>query len=528
MKRLIRSGFIPAAILTVAGMVTYLLCVPPNPDDIRNQTLIVLAGLVLWFFLFARQLGKPNEETAHQGLEKHRTPAPPKEMLFKEPTGFVFGKYGKKYVCRPVEAPGNILVLGGTGTGKSSALIIPYILEQKRSGKAHNIIVDIKGELRDLTVRPGDGSVIVDPTDRRSYGIDPFWCLNSDSSPQQIFEICQLVAISLIPARDGKDAFWTTSAQQMLLGFLLYAYKWKELRTLTDCLTWILSHPVEELSEEVLTTAMPGSDEYMAIIDYGKGAAKETVGGIFSNLKQVIFPLVSDKDVGYCLGTNPRKYRPDMVLSSDVYLCIPQNKLEQYGRLVFLAINLFCLWALALPQKLQDPDRPYLGVIIDETTALLAGLGTGIPLVVQMLRICRSLGIMMLIATQSIEGLRCVYSKEQTDDLISNCLYRVVLNATTPDSQRMISDWAGVYRRQNTTWNQQQTGGRTTSVSYSEEKVVRPEDLNTLGGSDELVLISSIGGYNRLKKVPYYKEPYFRKIFKDIQNTKKNGGNEDE
>lgn len=519
MRRIIRSGFLPAAILTIAGLILYVVYVPPNANDVRNECLIVTAGVLLWLFMYARRLARPSEEAAHLGKEKHMYPAPPEQMLFKQPTGFTFGKYGRKYVCRPIEAPGNILILGGTGTGKSSALIIPYLLEQKKAGGCHNLIVDIKGELRDLTQMPGDGSIVVDPTDRRSYGIDPFWGLTPDSSPQDIFEVCQLVAVSLIPAKDGKDAFWTTSAQQMLLGFLLYLYKYQDMRNLTDMLTYILSHPVEELAEEVLTTALPGSDEYMATIDFGANAAKDTVSGIFSNLKQTIFPLVSDKNVAYCLGNNPDKFRPDMILTGDVYLCIPQNKLEQYGRLVFLAINLFCLWALSLPQKIQDPDRPYLGVIIDETTALLSGLGTGIPLVVQMLRICRSLGIMMLIATQSLEGLRCVYTKEQTDDLVSNCLYRVVLNATTPDSQKMISDWAGVYRRQNTTWNQQ-NGGRTTSVSYSEEKIVQPADLNTLGGTDDLILISAVGGYNRLKKVPYYREPYYREIYEDIKSKK--------
>ena len=91
------------------------------------------------------------------------------------PLGIVLGKYHGKYVCRPVEQDGHYLIVGGSGSGKSSALIIPTLLI---NNDVPAFVLDIKGELSRLAKKKGDARVhIFNPNDRRSYGYDPFYSL---------------------------------------------------------------------------------------------------------------------------------------------------------------------------------------------------------------------------------------------------------------------------------------------------------------------------------------------------------------
>ena len=49
------------------------------------------------------------------------------------------------------------------------------------------------------------------------------------------------------------------------------------------------------------------------------------------------------------------------------------------------------------------------------------------------------------------------------------------------------------------------------SISYEETDIVTEADLMQLRNTGELILISPYG-YNRLKKVPYYKDRYLKEI----------------
>ena len=59
------------------------------------------------------------------------------------PCGVVFGRHGEKYIVKPYDADGHVLVVGGVGSGKSSCVAIPTL----RSWKHTTFAIDIKGEL---------------------------------------------------------------------------------------------------------------------------------------------------------------------------------------------------------------------------------------------------------------------------------------------------------------------------------------------------------------------------------------------
>ena len=136
-----------------------------------------------------------------------------KRLLYKKPTGITLGKYKDKYVCYDLNnSNAHMMLIGGSGSGKSSCYAINMILSNPRLSI---FAVDIKGELHQKGVKYTDDKAIVfNPQDRTTYGYDPFYRLKEDSSSQEILEVMQTITYSLIalPA-DIKDPFWKTSAR---------------------------------------------------------------------------------------------------------------------------------------------------------------------------------------------------------------------------------------------------------------------------------------------------------------------------
>ena len=117
---------------------------------------------------------------------------------------------------------GHALVIGGSGSGKSSAILIPTLLSVSHIGL---FCIDIKGELWSKTRRLDDDRVvIVDFQDRNLFGWDALAALNRKASPsdQDIREQMEEIADSLIPisAKDSQE-FWKQSARSLLIGELV-------------------------------------------------------------------------------------------------------------------------------------------------------------------------------------------------------------------------------------------------------------------------------------------------------------------
>ena len=113
-------------------------------------------------------------------------------FLFDYPDGVVFGrtetgilKKHTQYLCKPLEkehhSNSHVLLIGGSGSGKSASVIIPTLLASPDN--MGMFIVDIKGELWRKSRRVDDkNTIIIDFQDRSKYGWDVrmvhlfLWC----------------------------------------------------------------------------------------------------------------------------------------------------------------------------------------------------------------------------------------------------------------------------------------------------------------------------------------------------------------
>ncbi len=116
----------------------------------------------------------------------------------------------------------------------------------------------------------------------------------------------------------------------------------------------------------------------------------------------------------------------------------------------------------------------------------------------------RSRKVTLYLIIQSVEALMSAYSENQAMDLISNCLYIMILDATSTKTQKMIVEWAGKYLHRKKSWN---SGGSKSSVStsFEEKDLVDSADIMQLKQNEKVMLVSPYGFYI-IDKNPYFKD----------------------
>lgn len=529
---LVGSGLIFCPVVFVAAL--YFIKGIPTNSMITGEELIGLICVSLLPMLIVSMESSKNlkQKNVENGREVAKYPRIPEDMLYKQPEGFCFGTYKGKYVCKRVDESGSILVQGGSGTGKSASIIQGYLLNPINKETCNALVLDLKHELADKCVLPEEmygpdnpqgNAILLDPLDRmRGYGYDPFFMLDEKSTDGEVHEVMEVFTNSVIPTGKGDNQVWGLAAQQFLRGACTYFYKYEDGdKSVPGLIKQIKARPIGETVDYIVANAPPDSTAYLDMISF-KGMAAETITSVDMNMSQKIVQFSTSQDLIWCLASNPRKCSPKDLLEKNIYLCIPEDKLQQWGQLVFLVFNQTLSWMMSLPEHEQDPTRKRFAMILDETVALLAGIGAPIPLLSQCLRIgARGKGCTMLVCCQSIAGLYSVMGKEEVKDMVSNMQYKYILDSTDTETSKEIIGWCGKYLSRKIS----SSGGgsqRKDSTSYEEQDIVTEQDLVALPKEEEIILVSSRAGYLRLKKCFVFKDKYYKPLLTKVKEAKSN------
>lgn len=526
LRRIAETGIFMMPIFILA-IIWFWKGIPPDePISSSDWAIIVGISLLPCLIFWASQSSNIRRINERDGKEIFKYPTPPKDMLYNEPVGFCFGTYNGKYVCKRVDEPGSILVQGSSGSGKSASIIQGFLLNPKNKANCHSLVLDLKHELTDKCVAPediysprnvGGNTILLDLMDRKNgYGFDPFFMLDENSRDSEVHDTMEVIAQSLIPQKQYGDEIWPKSARQLLRALLTFFYEYEELRTLPAIVRRIKQDNIQALVEKVISTASPESTCYMDIINF-KDMASETITSVDMNLSEKIVQFATNQDLVWALGDCPRKCSPKDLLKRSIMLCLPEDRLTELSQFCFLIFNLSIKWMMSLPEKEQDPDRPWLAMILDETVALLAGIEGKMPMLSQCLRIgARGKGCTLLICCQSTSGLEVSMGREETRDMVSNLSWKYILDSTDSATSKEIIGWCGKFMKKRVSANGA-ASQRKDSTSFSEEDIVTEQDLVSLPKEEEIILISSRAGYLRLKKCFVFKDRFFKPLLDKLK-----------
>ncbi|MBQ8116671.1 MAG: type IV secretory system conjugative DNA transfer family protein [Lachnospiraceae bacterium] len=533
MRKLIKAAFdnnIPLIPLAFVGIVSaYREMFPDKAMTAETWLALAVCALIPWFLLWTGKTSSPKYQNEHyDGRSAAMRPNPPPDMLYKQPVGFCFGTFKGQYVCKRVDEPGSILVCGGSGTGKSASIIQSFLLNPENKKNCNTLTLDLKHELADFCVAQDEvystknqagTTILLDPLDRQNgYGYDPFFQLSEKSTDTEVHEVMEVVASSLIPVPKGDNAIWGQQAQQFLRGAMTFFYQ-QGHKTLPDIIRAIKAAPIQDITEQILSSAVPGSTAYIDIIGFS-GMPEETIMSVSMNLTNAVTRFITSPDLEWCLGTNPRKCNPADMLERSIYLCLPEHMLTEWSPLVFLVFNQFLSWMMGLPEHASDPERKRFALILDETVALLKGVGAPMPLLSQCLRIgARGKGCTMLICAQSLAGLDDIMGHDEVKDMVSNMSYKYILDSSDTGTSDEIIKWGGKFLRRKVSTSGAGMEQKST-VSYEQEDIITHSDLMTLPKSGDIILITNRAGYLRLKKCFVFKDPYFKRLLEQVKQSK--------
>ena len=396
------------------------------------------------------------------------------------------------YVMKPPDREGHICICGDPGSGKTSCLAIPTLLNWRRSA----FVIDIKGDLYKNTKHKRPNIRVFDPKNPDALGYDPFYILKDSKNPAQD---ALTISCSLIPLpHDVKNPFWKKSARNLLTGAIIYCYYAKKL-SFIDAMKKIVSTPVaalvEEIDKETRSTRNESVKKAVYFNNAFVGMPEDTLGGIYAELHSNLEIYATDEDIIRCLSKEECINPNDLENKHDVYICIPEHLLYQWKSLLNLMVSQF------LHHFEQRPDMNETPILfmIDE----FARLGR-IEGVTEAFATLRSKKITICVVFQDFSQVDLIYGHNERRTILATCGYQVILNVMEVSTQEYFSKAIGakISNANNIGINFTPSGevsGYGCRSSETRVPIIYPEEFKELKD----IIIICHDGYFRVNKAPY-------------------------
>jgi type IV secretion system protein VirD4 len=377
----------------------------------------------------------------------------------------------------------NALIIGGTGVGKSSIVLLPSLFTMRSSF----IIHDPSGELYTksagyLKQQGYETKVLNFANPAASSSYNPLARANGSSDIQKVASI--LIANSL--GANSKDPFWNMQAVGLLSILITILKKqeseYRNLYNLRQLLNHLGSAP--EKFDELFARA--GDEilyaEYKSFVSYDE----KVVSGIIATCKAAL-QIFTDESVARVTANdnlNLKDFR-----TKPVALYIQNSVADQryYSVLTSLFFEQFFSFALG---RIPDANERDVFLLIDEASSL--NLPT-LPLAVANVRKHRS-GIMLIV--QDFNQITEHYGRYDAESIKSNCFAKMYFTGQSLETAKELEF----------------TLGRFQYEDKKKKTIVRPlmtsDEIRTMPATQALLIC---GYYPPIlaKLVPYYKNRKF-------------------
>ena len=375
---------------------------------------------------------------------------------------FILGKDERCHVstdCRDTNLNNNIVVVGGSGSGKTTAVMLPILMHLEN---ANAVVIMTKwgmlSAVRRLLQKRGYKVHLLNLCDPASseYSYDPLSYCKID---EDIRDLAHAIVYSAQGDRMArKDPFWDTSAENLLEVVLWvvkhYAVLGKETMAtalkLLDRLVWVLRCEWEDWEEDndvwenypahLILEKFSANNDTLKTIWRGYTDLPEQTGSCVTSSMQVPLRAVFPSSVRKCV-MNPKQFdfseltKPKTVLF--VYVS-PVNTANHRFASLFYRQMFKTLFEIAEARK--DRMLPYpVHVLCDDFAT-----GAMIPDFDQQISIFREKRISATMLIQSESQLVSLYGKGRAQTIINNCDTYVYLGGMDTETCLNISQKANV------------------------------------------------------------------------------------
>ena len=402
-----------------------------------------------------------------------------KNLVYRHPAqakGVLFGKKFGLLAYSPEQDEGHILVLGPSGTGKTSALLIPTL----RSWQGTALVVDISGDISANVNTPN--KIVFDPTSENCIPYDVFASINEVTDDTERQERLEQLAYLLLPdkANDSEAGiFFTKNGRKMIAAALIcyYGMDWG----FVEICEFFLGHDWRSLLNDIAKQQNPIANMFISSF---AGASEQNTAGCKQAADDALKLFATNDKIKNALRKVPsyeKAISPATLETSSVYIYIPDEKLKIYGDL----LRIITAQSMEYFSSRPPENKQAILFCLDEFASF------GKLQIVESLRKLRKRRIRILVLTQSLADLDMIYGKDERIAMLGNFKFTVILGCKDTETQEYFSKMIGEKRSL-----------LATDPNQKRQPIIKPADLAHL--EQDLFVICDDGAI-RLRKNFYFK-----------------------
>ena len=402
-----------------------------------------------------------------------------KNLAYRQPAqarGILFGKKLSLLAYSPEQDEGHILVMGPSGTGKTSALLIPTL----RSWQGTALVVDISGDISANVNTPN--KIVFDPTSENCIPYDVFASINEVTDDTERQERLEQLAYLLLPdkANDSEAGiFFTKNGRKMITAALIcyYGMDWG----FVEICEFFLGHDWRSLLNDIAKQQNLIANMFISSF---AGASEQNTAGCKQAADDALKLFATNDKIKNALRKVPsyeKAISPAMLETSSVYIYIPDEKLKIYGDL----LRIITAQSMEYFSSRPTENKQTILFCLDEFASF------GKLQIVESLRKLRKRRIRILVLTQSLADLDMIYGKDERKAMLSNFKFTVLLGCKDAETQEYFSKMIGEKRSL-----------LATDPNQKPQPIIKPADLAHL--EQDLFVICDDGAI-RLRKNFYFK-----------------------
>ena len=402
-----------------------------------------------------------------------------KNLAYRQPAqarGILFGKKLSLLAYSPEQDEGHILVMGPSGTGKTSALLIPTL----RSWQGTALVVDISGDISANVNTPN--KIIFDPTAENGIPYDVFASINAVTDETERQERLEQLAYLLLPdkANDSEAGiFFCKNGRKMITAALIcyYGMGWG----FVQICEFFLGHDWRSLLNDIAKQQNPIANMFISSF---AGASEQNTAGCKQAADDALKLFATNEKIKNALrksASYEQSISPATLETNSIYVYIPEEKLEIYGDLMRIITAQSMEYFSSRPKE----NKQMILFCLDEFASF------GKLQITPALRRLRKRRIRILVLTQSLADLDMIYGKDERKAMLGNFKFTVLLGCKDTETQEYFSKMIGEKRSL-----------LATDPNQTRQPIIKPADLAHL--EQDLFVICDDGAI-RLRKNFYFK-----------------------
>jgi type IV secretory pathway TraG/TraD family ATPase VirD4 len=501
-REVLASGYVPVAITVL--MLASVVTIGVRAGGLQGA---------LWSDLVRQAFrGPPRSRGAHFATLREL-----RRAGFLGPHGYPLGSIEGHTIRLPEKRQREgVLVTAPTGSGKSSALVIPALMEEaSRPAEKRSSIVVLDPKDAELcrttmpTLATTHRVLVCDPSDpdASNIGLDPLATLPASTDERLVGECKQLAQAFFWSTRGGEqttDPFWVNLPKAIMECLFLAFVTSNPKGTFVELATWARSLKIAEFQNLLDQSAHP-SVRASAETLRSLGMSERTIGPGFADVLQR-FDLLDDPRVCRAMAGPPVDWPAFFREPTALYLRVGAQDAQRLAPLLSLAIGQ--LYRELTRAAAQCPGHRLprgCQIIIDEFGNLprIYGIETALATL-------RSAGVGHLLLVQSSVQIAHHYGEKLAHSIQDNLNTRIVMGGASDADAKAFSQRAGEITEFHPTRSWSGRGLlRAGSENFSHAPERRPlvSAAEIIHMRDELLVSSRAVAPFRLTAQPYYADP---------------------